>query len=167
MKDLQAHAMKQTSIVCRLLVLSLVLVFSESSQLFAEEAQQAVEGRARFELEEIVISAAPIEERVQDIPKNVTVITSDDIAQAPSNNVVDLLAREANINLQSLFGHDKDAGVDIRGFGETAVSSVVVLVDGFRLNPPDLSGPDFTSVPLEQIERIEIVRGAGSVVYGD
>ena len=166
-KGVEKHSMNQTPTRSRFVILPLVLLFLETSLALAEEAQQAVQGRARFELEEIVISAAPIEERIQNIPKNVTVITSDDIAQAPSNNVVDLLAREANINLQSFFGHDKDAGVDIRGFGETAVSNVVVLVDGFRLNPPDLSGPDFTSVPLEQIERIEIVRGAGSVVYGD
>ena len=151
----------------RSLILSLILVLSCSGLLLAQEGQQEMEGKARFELEEVVVSAAPIEERLQNIPRNVTVITSDDIEQAPSNNVVDLLAREANINLQSFFGHDKDAAVDIRGFGETAVSNVIVLVDGFRLNPPDLSEPDFASVPLEQIERIEIVRGAGSVVYGD
>jgi len=125
------------------------------------------ESRARFELEEVVVTATGIEDTIKRTPRNVTVITREDIEQAPSNNVVDLLSREANVNLQSFFGHDKNAGVDIRGQGVTAVSNVLVLVDGFRLNPPDLAGPDLSSVPLDQIERIEIVRGAGSVLYGD
>jgi iron complex outermembrane receptor protein len=128
--------------------------------------QRQTEG-GRFEMEEVVVTATMIEEPIREIPKNVTVITSEDIAQASSNNVVDLLAREANINLLSFFGTDKRSSVDIRGFGQTGVSNVVVMVDGFRLNSPDLAGPDFSSVPLDQIERIEIVRGGGSVLYGD
>lgn len=121
----------------------------------------------RFELDEIVVTATREEDEIRKIPKNVTVITSEDIEQASSNNIVDLIARESNVNLRSFFGHDKRAGVDIRGMGDTYVSNVVVMVDGFRLNSPDLAGPDFSSIPLDQIERIEIVRGAGSVLYGD
>ncbi len=63
-------------------------------------------------------------------------------------------------------GTDKQALVDIRGMGETASSNVLVMVDGFRLNPPDLAGPDFSTIAIDEIERIEIVRGAASVVYG-
>jgi TonB-dependent siderophore receptor len=133
----------------------------------ADAADQGQPEASRFEMEEVVVTATMIEEPIREIPKNVTVITREDIEQASSNNVVDLLAREANINLLSFFGTDKSASVDIRGFGQTGVSNVVVMVDGFRLNPPDLAGPDFSSVPLDQIERIEIVRGGGSVLYGD
>ena len=61
----------------------------------------------------------------------------------------------------------KSASVDIRGFGETAPLNTLVLVDGRRVNEIDLSGVDWTQIPLDQIERIEIVRGAGSVLYGD
>jgi outer membrane receptor protein involved in Fe transport len=133
------------------------------------EAKDLEEGRneARFELEEIVVTATRIEKQVKNIPRNVTVITSEDIEQAPSNNIVDLLAREAGTNLLSFFGRDKQAGIDIRGMGETFVSNVIVMVDGVRLNPPDMAGPDLSSIPLGQVERIEIVRGAGSVSYGD
>jgi len=148
----------------------LILVLAGTLPLYAQEAPRAGEAekdRARFELEEVVVTATRIEEAIRNIPRNVTVITSEDIEQASSNNVVDLLARETSVNLRSLFGHDKGAGVDIRGMGDTSVSNVIVMVDGFRLNPPDLAGPDFTSIPLDRIERIEIVRGAGSVVYGD
>ena len=120
-----------------------------------------------FEMDEVVVTATRQEEQIRNIPRNVTVITSDDIAQASSNNVVDLLAREANLNLRSFLGSDKKAGIDIRGMGDTYVSNVIVMVDGIRLNTPDLAGADFSTVPLDRIERIEVVRGAGSVLYGD
>ncbi len=121
---------------------------------------------SRFEMEEVVVTATRLEDEIRNVPRNVTVITAEDIAQAPSNYVPDLLSREANINLQSFSGTDKQAVVDIRGMGETASSNVLVMVDGFRLNPPDLAGPDFSTIAIDEIERIEIVRGAASVVYG-
>jgi TonB-dependent siderophore receptor len=122
---------------------------------------------SRFEMEEVVVTATRLEDEIRNVPRNVTVITAEDIAQAPSNYVPDLLSREANINLQSFSGTDKQAVVDIRGMGETASSNVLVMVDGFRLNPPDLAGPDFSTIAIDEIERIEIVRGAASVVYGN
>jgi len=130
-------------------------------------ADQTPGATPRFQMDEVVVTATREEDVIKRVPRNVTVITAEDIAQAPGNNVVDLLAREANLNLQSYSGHDKNAGIDIRGMGATFVSNVIVLVDGFRLNPPDLAGPDYSSIPIDQIERIEIVRGAGSVLYGD
>ncbi len=121
----------------------------------------------RYELEEIVVTASKLKEPIRKISRNVTVITAEDIAQAPSNNVVDLLARESGVSLRSYFGNDKWAGVDLRGMGETYTSNVVVMVDGMRINAPDLQAADLSSIPLDQIERIEIVRGAGSVLYGN
>jgi len=121
----------------------------------------------RFELSEIVITASKIEEPIRRIPKSVTIITKEDIQQSPSNNIVDLLSRESGIILKNLFGHDKQAGIDIRGMGANSGSNIMVMMDGVKLNPPDLAGPDLSSVHMDQIERIEIIRGGGSVFYGD
>lgn len=145
--------------------LTVLLHAKDSEDL--EPAGVETREKDRFELDEVVVTATREEDTIREIPKNVTVITRFDIEQASSRNVVDLLAREANLNLRSFFGNDKKAGVDIRGMGDTFVSNVVVMVDGFRLNSPDLAGPDLSSIPLGRIERIEIVRGAGSVLYGD
>jgi len=127
---------------------------------------ETAENPSRFELDEIVVTASAMEEPLNAVPRNITVVTREDIEQAPSKNVVDLLNREAGINLRSLFGTDKQAVIDIRGMGATAASDVIVMVDGIRMNSSDMSGADFSSIPLEMIERIEIVRGAGSVIYG-
>lgn len=162
--------MLRPGLVKRCLIALLMFVLSNASVLYAQNTAQDSEKDSalpRFELDEIVVTATRIGEPIQNIPRNVTVITSEDIEQAPSNNIVDLIARESGINLRSFFGNDKQAVVDIRGMGDTATSNVIVMVDGVRLNSPDLTGADFSSIPLDQVERIEIVRGAGSVIYGD
>ena len=61
----------------------------------------------------------------------------------------------------------RDATVDIRGFGATATSNTLILVDGLRVNPVDLGSIIWSSIPLESVERIEIIRGSGAVLYGD
>jgi iron complex outermembrane receptor protein len=60
-----------------------------------------------------------------------------------------------------------DATVDLRGFGDTAGSNTLVLLDGQRLNPIDGGSISWSTVPLASIRRIEIIRGAGTVLYGD
>ena len=99
-----------------------------------------------------------------------TVITAEDIQRAPESTLQDLLSREAGIQTSSLYGGVNGTGttVDMRGFGVTAPSNVLVLVDGRRFNDSDLTGFDFSLIPRNSIERIEITRGnSGAVLYGD
>ncbi|MBI2800171.1 MAG: TonB-dependent receptor plug domain-containing protein [Gammaproteobacteria bacterium] len=121
---------------------------------------------SHLEVDEVVVTGTHTE-TAWEVPRSVTVITADDIARGTSSNLVDLLAHEANVNLRSFFGNDKFATIDIRGMGDTAGSNVLVLIDGVRINAVDLSGADFSSIPLDQIERIEVVRGANTVRYGN
>ncbi len=99
--------------------------------------------------------------------KAVTVINRKTIEDSHAENVVDLLKGQPNIVVRDATGVGAKAQVDLGGFGESAPANSVVLVDGRRVNSPDLSGTDWTQIPLDQIERIEIVRGASSVLYGD
>ena len=134
-----------------------------------DETEQTVGSRPEaesFELDAIVVTAGKRKDAVSDIPAHVTVITSEDISAYAGTGITELLAQESGITVRSLFGNDKQAVLDLRGMGDTAASNVIIMVDGLVLNSPDQSGASLSSVPLEQIERIEIVRGAGSVVYG-
>lgn len=97
---------------------------------------------------------------------HVTVITAADIARSTAQSVSELLQVEANLGLQSYFGRDQGATLDMRGMGATASSNVLVVVDGVRFNENDLSGADLSSLALSQIERIEVVRGGGAVRHG-
>ncbi len=99
-----------------------------------------------------------------------SVISAEDIARSPSQTLPDVLAQRAGIQLQHLFsGTDGSRDtVDLRGFGAFAPSNVLILVNGRRYQDFDFQGFDFSSIPLNSIERIEITRGnSGAVLYGD
>jgi iron complex outermembrane receptor protein len=118
-------------------------------------------------MEEVVVTGTRYEERVEKIPANVTIIDEKTIKNSNAMSVPALLRSEEGIVVRDLLGNGRAAEVDLRGFGESAPSNTLVLVDGRRVNEIDLSGVDWTQIPIDQIERIEIVRGTGSVLYGD
>jgi outer membrane cobalamin receptor len=133
-------------------LLLLVLQMGNVPLLYAQDTleesttSETGETPSRFELDEIVVTASAMEEPINTVPRNITVVTREDIEQAPSKNIVDLLNREAGINMRSLFGSDKQAVIDIRGMGATAASDVIVMVDGVRMNSSDMSGVDFSTI---------------------
>lgn len=100
-------------------------------------------------------------------PASVAVIDRKQIEASASHNLLDVLRTQAGLQIRDTMGDGNRAAISLRGFGENAVNNTLVLVDGRRLNQPSLSGPDLNSVPLDNIERIEIIRGAGTVLYGD
>jgi iron complex outermembrane receptor protein len=118
-------------------------------------------------LEEVVVTGTRDVQEIRKIPANVTVITREEIERSNSPTVIDLMRSEVGVAVRDWFGNIKKAGVDIRGFGETGLLNTLVLVDGRRVNEIDLSGVDWTQIPIDQVERVEVVRGAGSVLYGD
>lgn len=98
-----------------------------------------------------------------------TVIDADDIAKSPARTLPELLGKEAGVQSRDLFGAaGAKSVVDLRGFGATASSNTLILVNGRRLNDIDLAAVDMGNIPLASIERIEITRGnSGAVLYGD
>jgi iron complex outermembrane recepter protein len=118
------------------------------------------------DLEKIVVTPVRMEQGDYEAISNVTVIGARDIKYSNAKSVADALSQEAGLNITKN-STDKTTRVDIRGFGDTDISNVLVLIDGRRINSIDQSGPDWLQIPLEAIERIEVVRGAGSILYGD
>ncbi len=118
-------------------------------------------------LEEVVVTATRDVQEIRKVPANVTVITREEIEKSNARTTVDLLREEVGVVVRDWFGTGKSAQVDIRGFGETAPVNTLVLVDGRRVNEIDLSGADWVQIPIDQVERIEILRGPGTVLYGD
>jgi iron complex outermembrane receptor protein len=116
---------------------------------------------------ETVVTASRFRDPASDLPVNLTVITAEDIARSPATTLPDLLALQAGINARDLFGNGgANASVDLRGFGATASQNLMVLLDGRRISDIDLSGVEWGVIPLAAIDRIEIMRGSGSVLYG-
>ncbi|MFH0918044.1 MAG: TonB-dependent receptor, partial [Candidatus Omnitrophota bacterium] len=85
-----------------------------------------------------------------------------------ASTTVGLLSDLSGVVVKDFTGNGSKATVDIRGFGEQAGLNVLVLVNGRRVNEIDLSGVSWTQIPLDQIEKIEVLKGGfGSVLYGD
>ena len=120
------------------------------------------------ELTQVIVTATRFSESALKIASNVTVITAEDIRNSPAMNLPDILKGAAGIDVRSLYGNmGIDATVDVRGFGDTASSNTLILLDGQRLNPIDAGGISWSAIPLNSIRRIEIIRGVGTVLYGD
>src|SRR6266446_5394928 len=99
-----------------------------------------------------------------------TVITAEEIAHSPAQTLQEIIAQAPGVQLTSLFGgvNGVKTSVDLRGFGAFATSNTLVLINGRRLNDIDMAGVDFSTIPRDSIERIEITRGnSGAVLYGD
>lgn len=138
----------------------ILMTFFPFGHLFAQE-EEAVE------LEEVVVTATRDWEEERKVPYNVTVITEDAIKRSNAQNVAELLRTVPGVVVGDTTANRKFLRVDIRGFGEAGPPNTLVLVDGRRVNQIDLSGTDWTQVPLDQVERIEVIRGGGSVLYGN
>ncbi|MDD3297117.1 MAG: TonB-dependent receptor [Candidatus Omnitrophica bacterium] len=119
------------------------------------------------ELEEIVVTPQRSSIRIYDASRPVTVITAEDIESSNARSLPEAIQKKSGIAVTDYLGNPKGTVVDIRGFGESSPSNVLVLIDGRRTNQVDLSGVDWGQINPEAIERIEILRGPGSVLYGD
>lgn len=118
-------------------------------------------------LKETVVTATRFAEPAASLPLGVSVITADEIRASGATSVNDALVRLLGVpGRQDLF-NGGDTSLDLRGFGETADSNQVVILDGLRLNEADLSGTRMAGIPIESIERIEVLRGSGTVLYGE
>jgi outer membrane cobalamin receptor len=122
-------------------------------------------------LEPVVVSASRIEQLLKDAPTHVTIITREDIEQSTARTLDDLLRQIPGFSLfrrsSSLVTHPTAQGVSLRGIGPSGVSRTLVLLDGIPLNDPFGGWVYWSKVPLEGIERIEVVRGGGSGLYGN
>ncbi len=116
---------------------------------------------------EVIVTASRIEEPAASAAASVSVITADDLVASGEPTLVHALEKLAGVSFRSTTGGPAQAEVSMRGFGENSSARVLVLVDGRRVNRPDMAPPDFLQVPVENVERVEVVRGPASVLYGD
>jgi len=115
--------------------------------------------------DEVVVTASRFEEKPSDQPVGVTVISAEDIRRSGETSLPRLLARQPGVFVRDNSG-SPDRQVDLRGFGVTGDQNTLVLLDGRRLSEYELTAARWSSIPIESIDRIEIVRSSGAVLYG-
>src|SRR5579863_1202650 len=133
-------------------------------------AQQANPDLSQSSLEDLMnIQVTSVSKKEQKLSKTgaaVFVITQEDIRRSGATNIPDLLRMAPGVNVARV-----DANrwaISVRGFNDQHADKVLVLVDGRSVYSPSFSGVfwDMVDVPLEDIERIEIIRGPGGTVWG-
>ena len=100
-----------------------------------------------------------------NIAANVNVIDAAAIEMSGATNLTDVLRGQSGIQIS-----DNNIGTSfaMRGFSaSTAVNNTLILLDGRRLNNIDIAAPSLNAIPLNQVDRIEILSGSAGVLYGD
>ena len=101
------------------------------------------------------------------MPQGVVVISADEIRASGVATANEAIRWLGGVVARVDTTGGRDQTLDLRGFGEMASSNVVYLVDGVRQNEGDSGGAALSWIPVSSIERIEIVRGNGAVLYGE
>ena len=121
-------------------------------------------------LRELIVSAARTETSVGETPINVTVVTREQLRLSAGQPLQAVLQEIPGLNFrfpfQASVAHPSWQAVTLRGLGGTAASRTLVLVDGVPLNDPYFGWVRWSQVPVEIIDRIEIVRGGATVSWG-
>lgn len=151
----------------RFIILSLLLFAAQTLPCLAlpsDEEAQAPDSIARseFSLDDFVVTGTCVPKLLKDAPVQTRLITRKDIERSDASNIDDLLQQELP-SAEFSYAMNQQVHMNIGGFGG---QSVLFLVDGERLAGETMDDVDFSRIPMRDVERIEIVRGASSALYG-
>jgi outer membrane cobalamin receptor len=113
--------------------------------------------------QDIFITLTKCDESIKKLPVNITVITQKTIKEKRFETLGELLQNEVGIDFKSNGTAGANTSISIRGASSL---QTLVLVDGRRINDIGIGSVNFTSIPANIIERVEIIRGSGAAVYG-
>lgn len=139
-------------------IVAFVAVYSLAMSVHAEPTSQ----------DAIIVTATRNESPGIPIPAGISVISRGEIEASGARSLAELLRTRAGVQVSDLYGDGSSATIDMRGFGATAVSNTLVLIDGRPLNnASDIGVLDLSLVDLNNVERVEIVQGSAGILYGN
>jgi iron complex outermembrane receptor protein len=115
----------------------------------------------------IIVSATRSAQTEQLTPGRIEIIDRSQIEATGASHLVDLLRSIGTTQVQDNYGDGSRATIGLRGFGATAGSNTLIMIDGRRLNNTDLAPPELNSIALKDVQRIEIIQGSSGVLFGD
>ena len=138
-----------------------------SSLCVAVCAALSLSAMAQTQLPPVMVTATRFADDAGTLPFGVRVITADDLRRSGVDTVNQALMKLLGVPGRQDFYGGGDYALDLRGFGASADSNQVIVVDGVKLNEADLGGTRLAGIPIDSVERIEVIRGSGSVLYGE
>jgi len=146
--------------------LAVALLALMSMPVLADEAAQAVP----TDFDTLVVTAAGFEQKLTDAPASISVITQEDLASRPYMTLLDAVRDIEGVDVGETRDKTGQGSISMRGMGS---DYTLILIDGKRQNnhgdiyPNNFGGNQFNHIPpLDAIERIEVIRGPASTLYG-
>ena len=156
--------MKRFPCPVRLAALPLALAAAFSPNLFAQTVPLPAPPVAPAPtLAETVVTASRISVPITEVIADVSVVTRETLEKAGPSSLRDVLAQLPGVQFTSNGSYRSTSGIFLRG---AATRQTLVLIDGVRVGSATSGGASFENLPLDRIERIEVLRGAASALYG-
>ena len=127
--------------------------------LWCSAAAQAQDFQPKADLGEMVVTATKTEKYIQDIPASISMVSAEEIAAKNVNSITQALQMIPGVYMDQ----SAQGGLMVRGFSST---DILVLIDGQPVNSGYNNSMNWELVPVESIEKIELLRGAASSLYG-
>ncbi|MGA2955855.1 MAG: TonB-dependent receptor [Thermodesulfobacteriota bacterium] len=146
----------------------LVFLFSLAKILLLSQTARGAEvelGKAEVELGQVVVTATRTEVEISDSPQPISVITKEEIMNTPDRTIPEIIQRVAGVQINQNGPIGSISSAQIRG---SEAQQVLIMIDGRRINDAQNGEFDLSNLPLtkDEIERIEVLRGGASALYG-
>ena len=119
------------------------------------------------EFNPVVISASRFEDQQNDLYSDITIISKKEIMASGLTNLTQVLSKLGGVATRSSLNGSSDSQLVMRAYGVNADNNMVIQIDGARLSDNEQNPARLFAVPVDIIERIEVVRGGSSVLYGE
>jgi outer membrane receptor for Fe3+-dicitrate len=116
-----------------------------------------------YHLNQVTVTATRERSLISEVPATVDIISARDLRVNNVQNIGEALQRVPGVSIRNYGGFGDMKTISIRG---SSSGQVLILLDGQRLNNAQSGEVDLSTIPLEGVERIEVVRGSASAIYG-
>ena len=155
----QLHRVRSAYVTQRVTASSLLSV---TIAAVAAHAQPASPPRPTT-LDPVVVTASRTPQPISDLLADLTVIQADEILRSGAQSLPQLLQRQPGVEVTINGGAGATSGAFLRGAN---AGQTLVLIDGLRVGSSSVGATALEAIPLDQVERIEILRGPASSLYG-
>jgi outer membrane cobalamin receptor len=153
--------------VAFVLLFSIVLIpcmFAEYAPIIGEATADAAATTADAQADTVVVTASRMVQNIGDVTRNIDVITADEIKASGMENITDILNSINGLVIHQTSGYQGTASVYTRG---APSEETLVMIDGVPINDMMSGGADLTLIDTSSIQKIEMIKGGMSSVYGE